>query len=71
MKKTIFNLFAVAIAVSLVSCGGDSSDDGTEPTPQLPTTYSGVISEDVTWTKDNVYTLASLSRCSIWSYTYH
>ena len=58
MKKTIFNLFAVAIAVSLVSCGGDSSDDGTEPTPQLPTTYSGVISEDVTWTKDNVYTLA-------------
>ena len=58
MKKTIFNLFAIAIAVSLVSCGGSDSDDGTEPTPQLPTTYSGVISEDVSWTKDNVYTLA-------------
>ena len=58
MKKTIFNLFAIAIAVSLVSCGGDGNDDGTEPTPQSQTTYSGVISEDVTWTKDNVYTLA-------------
>ena len=56
MKKTILNLVVAFAAVSLVSCTGD----GTEPPVDvLPTTsYSGVISENVTWSKENIYELS-------------
>ena len=34
-----------------------SGDDNDTPTPIVPTSYSGEITEDVTWTSDNIYTL--------------
>lgn len=55
-NNTIIKLFTVCAVIYLSSCGG-----GGESTPDpiiTPTTYSsGEISEDVTWTSDNVYVL--------------
>jgi hypothetical protein len=56
MKKTILKLSAFLAIFSLAACGGsDGDDDPIVPTPV--TTYSGVITENTTWTSDNVYTL--------------
>lgn len=57
MKKTIFNLFVFVVALSLVSCGGDDNG-GDDTNNTTATNYSGVISESVTWTKDNIYYLS-------------
>ena len=54
--KTMKILVCVFIGGLFASCGGDTDPTPT-PTPIVPTTYSGEINEDVTWTKDNVYTL--------------
>ena len=60
MKKTILKLTLIITSFAIVSCGGDSEPAPT-PTPNITTEYSGVISENVTWTKDNIYELSG--RC--------
>ncbi|MDB0006878.1 hypothetical protein N9E30_02895 [Flavobacteriales bacterium] len=57
MKTTILNLTLIITSFALVSCGDDSGSTPV-PTPTTTTEYSGVISESVTWTKDNVYELS-------------
>ena len=57
MKKTILKLTLIITSFAIVSCGGDSEPAPT-PTPNVTTEYSGVISENVTWTKDNIYELS-------------
>ena len=52
--KTMKILVYVFIGGLFASCGSDTDPT---PIPIVPTTYSGEINEDVTWTKDNVYTL--------------
>ena len=52
--KTMKLLAYLFIGGLFTACSGGGDD---EPTPIVPTTYSGEITEDVTWTKNNVYTL--------------
>ena len=56
MKKTISFYLPSILAIVFTACGPKEVEPPT-PTPSV-TTYSSVINEDVTWTKDNVYTLA-------------
>ena len=56
MKKTISFYLPSILAIVFTACGPKEVKPPT-PTPSV-TTYSSVINEDVTWTKDNVYTLA-------------
>ena len=53
--KTIKLLAYIFIGGLFAACSSDSAVD--TPTPVVPTTYSGDIAEDVTWTSDNIYTL--------------
>jgi hypothetical protein len=53
--KMIKLLAYVFIGGLFAACSSDSVDD--TPTPVVPTTYSGEITEDVTWTSSNIYTL--------------
>lgn len=58
MKKMNY-FYLVALATILLSACGSTVDGGDTPAPAPSiTTYSGVITENVSWTKDNVYTLA-------------
>ena len=55
-NNNIIKLFTACAVIYLSSCGGGG--DGTPDPILTPTTYSsGEISEDVTWTSDNVYVL--------------
>ena len=57
MKKLNFIYLAVS-AIFLASCGGGDSDPVTPPVdPVTPTVYTGEITEDVTWTSNNIYEL--------------
>ena len=58
MKKTILNVSIFLALLGVVSCGDDSSDPVNPPSPSPSTEYSGVITESVTWTKDNIYELS-------------
>ena len=53
--KTMKILAYMFIAGLFTACS--SGDDNDTPTPIVPTSYSGEITEDVTWTSDNIYTL--------------
>ena len=53
--KTINILSITFVFALLTSCGG-GSDSPVDPVP-VNTVYSGEINEDITWTKDNIYTL--------------
>jgi len=53
--KTIKLIAYLFIGGLFASCSSDSGDDAI--TPVVSTTYSGEITEDVTWTSNNVYTL--------------
>ena len=53
-----FNFLYLAISVFLfASCGGGEEDPVTPIDPVTPTLYTGEITEDVTWTSDNIYEL--------------
>lgn len=58
-KNNLFNYVRVACLIAIVSifsaCSSSSDDNNTDPV--VTTTYSGEITDDVTWTKDNVYVL--------------
>ena len=56
MKRNYLNLLCILTLTVLVACGG-GDDNTTPPEPTVTTTYSGVITENTTWTSDNVYTL--------------
>ena len=58
MKKTILNLTILLAVFAFASCGDSGTTPSDPPSPQSITEYSGVISESVTWTKDNVYELS-------------
>ena len=58
MKKIILNAAVLLSVLTMVSCGGTDDGSGGNTTPTPTTEYSGVITENVTWTKDNEYTLA-------------
>ena len=53
--KTIKLLAYILIGGLFAACSGESTV--TPPPPVTPTSYSGDITEDVTWTSNNVYTL--------------
>ena len=57
MKKSILKVSIFLSILGIVSCGGGDDDPINPPTPSPSTAYSGVITESVTWTKDNVYEL--------------
>lgn len=56
IKEYGYIFLASVIMISLTSCGNDS-DPAPIPTPVVNTTYQGDITEDVTWTSNNIYTL--------------
>ncbi len=60
MKKTILNASIFLSLLGIVSCGGGGSDSPVDPPTPTPSNieYSGVISESVTWTKENIYELS-------------
>ena len=57
MKKNYLKSLCILAITGLVACGGGDDDNTTPPEPTVTTTYSGVITENTTWTSDNVYTL--------------
>ena len=57
MKKSILKVSIFLSILGIVSCGGGDDNPINPPTPSTSTAYSGVITESVTWTKDNVYEL--------------
>ena len=57
MKKSILKVSIFLSILGIVSCGGGDDNPTNPPTPSTSTAYSGVITESVTWTKDNVYEL--------------
>lgn len=59
MKNPFLKLTLMSFAVfTIVSCGDSNSNVDDDTTPTTTTEYSGVISENTTWTKENIYTLA-------------